>query len=118
MTGARALCGFPRCQCGLGGGWIILDAIDRLAAQVGGLRDRDDVGALAKHVLHRGELVAAIAWLPPAVALAAGLGVFTPEPEPSESSTVRAGPCQCRRRASAARSDGYKKPHPMVRGWG
>jgi hypothetical protein len=51
-----------------------------LAAQVGGLGDRDDVGALAKHVLHRGELVAAIAWLPPAVAPATGFGVLDAGP--------------------------------------
>ena len=66
---------FPRCQCGLGGGRIILDAIDRLPAEVGGFGDRDDVGTLAEHVLHHGKLVAVIAWLPPAVALATRPGV-------------------------------------------
>jgi hypothetical protein len=35
MTGARALCGFPRRQCSLGRSGIALDAVDRLSAQVG-----------------------------------------------------------------------------------
>ena len=41
----------PRRQCGLGRRRIILDAIDRLPAQVSGLRDLDDVGVLAEHIL-------------------------------------------------------------------
>ena len=50
--------------------------IDRLPAEVGGLRDLDHVGALAQHVLHRGQLRAGIARLTPAVGLAIGLGVL------------------------------------------
>jgi len=56
---------FPRCQCGLGRRGIALDTIHRLSAQVGGLRDRDDVGALAEHVLYGGKLFAVVAGLRP-----------------------------------------------------
>jgi hypothetical protein len=70
----------PKRERCFGRGGIVLDAIDRLSAQVCCLCDRDDIGALAQHVLHRGKLFAAVARFAPAVAFAIGLRVFDTSP--------------------------------------